>query len=76
MRLWYLLHREPVKNKNSSLIGYLPVHARIQKVGQGVQTPLKNNKNIGFYGNIGPDPLKITARFDVGPLSTRQGNAI
>ena len=55
------------QKKNSSLMGYLPVHARIQKVGQGVQTPLKNYKNIGFRGNNGPDPLKITARFSVGP---------
>ena len=26
--------------------------------GQGVRTPLKNNKNIGFLSNTGPDPLK------------------
>ena len=26
----------------------------------GVQTSLKNHKNIGFLSNIGPDPLKIT----------------
>ena len=28
--------------------------------GQGVQTPLKNHKNIGILSNKGPDPLKIT----------------
>ena len=28
--------------------------------GQGVQTPLKDHKNIGFPSNIDPDPLKIT----------------
>ena len=28
--------------------------------GQGVRTPLKNHKNIGFPSNIDPDPLKIT----------------
>ena len=26
--------------------------------GQGVRTPLKNHKNIGFLSNICPDPLK------------------
>ena len=28
--------------------------------GQGVWTPLKNHRNIGFSSNTGPDPLKIT----------------
>ena len=28
--------------------------------GQGVRTPLKNHKNIGFLSNTGLDPLKIT----------------
>ena len=35
-------------------------HGRIQRGGQGVRTPLKNHKNIGFPSNIDPDPLKIT----------------
>ena len=39
---------------------YLVYHVRIQRRGVGVWTPLKNNKNIGFPSNIGPDPLKIT----------------
>ena len=26
--------------------------------GQGIQTPLKNHKNIGFLYNTGPYPLK------------------
>ena len=26
--------------------------------GQGVKTPLKNHKNIGFLSNTCPDPLK------------------
>ena len=26
--------------------------------GQGVRTPLKNHKNVGFLSNTGPDPLK------------------
>ena len=26
--------------------------------GEGVQTPLKNHKNIGFLNNTDPDPLK------------------
>ena len=28
--------------------------------GQGVRTPLKYHKNIGFPSNIDPDPLNIT----------------
>ena len=28
--------------------------------GQGVRTPLKTHKNIGFLCNTGLDPLKIT----------------
>ena len=28
--------------------------------GQGVWTPLKNHKNIGFPNNVDRDPLKIT----------------
>ena len=37
-------------------------HARIQRGGQGVQTPhpLKNHKNILFLSNTGPNPVKIT----------------
>ena len=37
-------------------------HVRIQRGGggQGVRTPLKNHKNMGFLSNSGPDPLKIT----------------
>ena len=34
--------------------------ARIQRWGQGVRTPLKNHKFIGFPSNTGTDPLKIT----------------
>ena len=48
--------------------------------GQGVRTPLKNHKNIGFPSNIDPDSLKsqsyIKPGFNGGPLSTRQENAI
>ena len=37
------------------------MHARIQRAGgQGVRTPLKNHKFIGFPSNTSPDPLKIT----------------
>ena len=33
-------------------------------------SPLKNHKNIGFLGNTGTDPLKITKpAFNVGPSS-------
>ena len=39
--------------------------------GQGVRTPLKNHKNIGFPSNIDSDPLNITKpAFNGGPLST------
>ena len=44
--------------------------------GQGVQTPLKNHKKIGFLSNTGPDLLKnhkaTKPAFNVGPLSARQ----
>ena len=40
--------------------------------GQGVRTPLENHKNIGFFSNTGPDPLKnhkaTKPAFNVGPL--------
>ena len=43
---------------------------------EGLDPPLKNNKNIGFPSNIGPDPLKITKlprpAFNVEPSSARQ----
>ena len=39
----------------------LTFHARIQRGGgQGVRTPMKNHKNLGFLSNTGPDLLKIT----------------
>ena len=48
--------------------------------GQGVRTPLKNHKNIGFLSYSGPDPLKYhkatEPAFNVGPSSARQRNAI
>ena len=40
------------------LVFVLVIHVRIQRGGQGVWTPLKNHKNIGFSSNIGLDPLK------------------
>ena len=56
-------------------------HVRIQRGGgQGVRTPLKTHKNIGFLSKSGPDPLEkhkdTDPAFDVGPLSARQRNAI
>ena len=49
------------------------------KGGEGVRTPLKNHKNIGFRCNTGPDPLidhKATKpAFNVGPSLARQQNA-
>ena len=48
--------------------------------GQGVQTPLKNNKNTGFLRNTGPDPLKnhkaTKPAFKFGALSACQRNTI
>ena len=47
---------------------------------QGVRTPLKNHKNIGFLCNTGPDPLKnhkaTKPAFNVGPSPVHQRNAI
>ena len=41
------------------------------RVGQGVRTPLKNHKNIGFLSNTGPDPMKNQIRIQywtiIGP---------
>ena len=54
----------------------LALSLRIQKGGQGVQTPMKNHKNIGFLSNAGLDPLKnqkaAKPAFNVRPSSTRQ----
>ena len=48
--------------------------------GEGIGTPLKNHKIIGFLGNTGSDPLKrhgaTKPAFNVGPLSARQRTAI
>ena len=50
------------------------------EVGQGVQTPLKNHKNMGFLSNTGLDPLKnhkaTEPAFNVRPSSARQQNTI
>ena len=36
-------------------------HARIQSGGdRGSGPPLKNHKNVGFFSNTGPDPIKFT----------------
>ena len=55
-------------------------HARIQRGGgdgggQGIRTPLKNHKNIGFLSNTCWDPIKFT-KLNVGPSSARQRNTI
>ena len=41
-------------------ITFVPHDERIQRGGggQGVRTPLKNHKNIGFLSNTGLDPPK------------------
>ena len=48
--------------------------------GQGVRTPLKYHKNIGFLRNTGPDSLQnhkaAKPAFNVGPSSARPRNAI
>ena len=45
----------------------------------GPDTPLKIHKNIGFFSNTGPNPLKnhkaTKPEFNVGPSSARQRNA-
>ena len=38
-------------------------HVRIQRGGQGVRTPLKNHKNIGFHINTGFAGGLMMARF-------------
>ena len=42
--------------------------------------PPEKHKNIGFFSNTGPDPLKnhkaTKPAFNVGPSSARQRNAI
>ena len=43
--------------------------------GRGVQTLLKNHKNIGFLSNICWDPLNFT-KLNVGPSLARQRNTI
>ena len=50
---------DTVSNKGYSG-NYSLIHVRIQRLGQGVRTHLKNRKNIGFLSNTGPDPLQIT----------------
>ena len=57
---------------------------RIQRGGRGSGLPLKNNKNIGFSSNTGPDPLKIRSyqaglhrwRADDGPLIVDLGSSL
>ena len=51
--------------------------------GQGVRPPLKNHKNIVFFSNTGPDPLKITKHqariqlwFIIGPPAKRHLNGV
>ena len=48
--------------------------------GQGIRTPLKNHKYIGFLSNTGPDPLEshkaTKPAFNVESSSARQRNAI
>ena len=62
------------------LFNTLHVHARILR-GRGPDPPpLENYNIIGFFSNTGPDPLEnhkaTKPEFIVGPLSTRQRNAI
>ena len=46
--------------------------------GHGVQTPLKNNKNIEFPSNTGPltNHKATKSAFNVGPSQASQRNAI
>ena len=74
---------ERTENGNSDLI--ICVSLTILMGGsrrgeQGVRTPLKNQKNMGFHSNTGPDPLKkhkaTKPAFNIGQPSARQRNAI
>ena len=64
--------------KHNTMLGLHDM--RGSRGGQGVRTPLKNHKNIGFLSNTGSDPLKnhkaTKPAFNVGPSSVRQRNAI
>ena len=43
--------------------------------GQGVWTPLKNHKNVGFLSNTGPDPLKNHKATKPDSMLGRHGHA-
>ena len=47
---------------------------------RGSGPSIKNQKNVGFLSNTGPDPLKnhkaTKSAFNVGPSSARKRNAI
>ena len=55
-------------------------YARIQRGGGVVQTPLEDQKALGFLSNTSPDPLEnhkaTKPAFNAGTSSARQQNAI
>ena len=62
----------------SELFSTYILHARFQIGDRGTgppPPPLANHKNIGFLGNIVPDPLKnhkaTKPAFNVGPMMAR-----
>ena len=93
--LYCLIRHIDLQRKKYSYFGncipgslIINIRGRIQR-GQGVWTPLKNHKNIGFLCNIGPDPRKKITKLQsqhsmLGhhlpasetPSSVRQRNAI
>ena len=46
-------------------LGKRILNARIQRGDRGSRPPLKNNKNIGFPSNTGPDLLKIPSQYSM-----------
>ena len=84
IRYWYLSHMIAEKAQMSLrkwAVSLEPSCADPEGGGgQGVGTPLENQKNIRFVSNTGPDPLKhhraTKPAFNVGPSSARQRNAL
>ena len=56
---------------------FLPTHLTTWADPEGGLGVRKNHKNVGFFNNIGPDPLQNhKATEPVGPSSAHQRNAI
>ena len=53
-----------VWSETSSTAIYRVCDIRGSRGGQGVRTPLKIRKNVGFLSNTGPGPLK-TSKYEI-----------